>query len=283
MNLAGGGFGIPPRKRKLPASSTPYDDLTRLSLTPTAPAQWLASGSIPRLHHADERVSELLRRQEPVVLTGGCPLARELVQRWSFAHLAAEFGDNALPVHCTPRGVRSVRRVYGDAGEGCIRERTFADFATSSGDGENAYLQVLLRWARGGNGVESRRLGPVLSADLDRVDWRWLESACSAAGDGGFEACQLWASHGGVSTPCHFDGSTNFVAQLRGRKHFLLLPPGESFKLCPHPVGHPRDNFSLCDLAAPDTATFPALARARGWACTLEPGDVLFLPRYWWH
>ena len=139
--LAGGGFGIPPRKRKLPSSSTPDDDLTRLSLTSAsgvAPAAWLASGSVPRLHHADERVSELLRRQEPVVLTGGCPLARELVQRWSFAHLAAEFGDDTLPVHCTPRGVRSVRRVYGDAGEGCIRERTFADFATSSGDGENA-------------------------------------------------------------------------------------------------------------------------------------------------
>ena len=281
--LAGGGFGIPPRKRKLPPSSTPDDALTCLSLTPIAPAPWLAAGSVPRLHHADERVPELLRRQEPVVLTGGCPLARELVQRWSFAHLAAEFGDDALPVHCTPRGVRTVRRVYGDAGEGCIRERTFADFAASSGADENAYLQVMLRWARGRGQIESRRLGPVLSADLERVDWRWLESACGAAGDGGFEACQLWASHGGVSTPCHFDGSTNFVAQLRGRKHFLLLPPGESFKLCPHPVGHPRDNFSLCDLAAPDTATFPAIARARGWVCTLEPGDVLFLPRYWWH
>ena len=143
MNLAG-GFGIPPRKRKLPHSSTPDEDLTRLSLTPIAPASWLASGSIPRLHHTDECVSEILRRQEPVVLTGGCPLARDLVQRWSFAHLAAEFGDDTIPVHCTPRGVRSVRRVYGDAGEGCIRERTFADFASSSA-AENAYLQVLLR------------------------------------------------------------------------------------------------------------------------------------------
>ena len=73
MNLAGGAFGIPPRKRKLPPASTPDDDLTRLSLTPIAPASWLAAGSVPRLHHADERVSELLRRQEPVVLTGGCP------------------------------------------------------------------------------------------------------------------------------------------------------------------------------------------------------------------
>ena len=65
------------------------------------------------------------------------------------------------------RGGRSVRRVYGDADEGCIRERTFADFAASSGDGENAYLQVMLRWARGRGQIESRRLGPVLSADLE--------------------------------------------------------------------------------------------------------------------
>ena len=33
----------------------------------------------------------------------------------------------------------------------------------------------------------------------------------------------------------------------------------------------------------PDPACFPAFRRARGLACALRPGDVLFIPHRWWH
>jgi len=40
------------------------------------------------------------------------------------------------------------------------------------------------------------------------------------------------------------------------------------------------------DLSAPSSdsaAAFPRLAHARGREVVLQPGDVLFLPAYWWH
>jgi len=43
------------------------------------------------------------------------------------------------------------------------------------------------------------------------------------------------------------------------------------------------DNFSIADLASPDLARMPALGRARGMEGVLEPGDVLWLPRFHWH
>ena len=63
----------------------------------------------------------------------------------------------------------------------------------------------------------------------------------------------------------------------------VLYPAAESFKLYPFPVGHPRDNFAQVDVAAPDLDSFPAFGHACGWEATLDPGDVLFVPRYTWH
>ena len=43
------------------------------------------------------------------------------------------------------------------------------------------------------------------------------------------------------------------------------------------------DNFAMVDVEAPDTARFPALGRARALEAVLAPGDVLWLPRFYWH
>ena len=281
----------------------------------TAAADWLVPSEVPRLRWDDPQVRQFLTRGQPVVLTGGCPLVSNVLH-WSLDFLRdAERGLTAMasdqrpahappkwPVHFTPRRVRSVRRTYGrGVGEGGIREMSLdafiATLATEHGVGRqqpvsaprhNYYLQALLAWAAGGRSPELERrssLGPSLDEEVGRaIGWDWLRQACATV-DGGAaaEACQLWASHGGVSTPLHFDGSSNFVAQVRGTKRFALFHPGQAFHLYPFPIGHPLDNFSMCEIEAPDLARFPALARARGQRATLEAGDVLFLPRYTWH
>ena len=43
------------------------------------------------------------------------------------------------------------------------------------------------------------------------------------------------------------------------------------------------DNFAMVDVERPDLARFPALRRARALEAILEPGDVLWLPRFYWH
>jgi hypothetical protein len=155
----------------------------------------------------------------------------------------------------------------------------FAATATRGGD-VNFYLQVLLAWARGG---EPERRSE-MQHELDRIDWAWLRDACERAGAGGLEACQLWCSYGGLETPCHFDGSANFLAQLAGRKRVLLYSPRHYFHLFPCPVGHPMDNYSLVpDPELADARRFPAVRRARGIVATLQVGEVLWLPPFWWH
>jgi len=243
-------------------------------------------------------VASYFQRAEPVVLSH-CPLCSGL-DGWGLSRLGELFGGSALPVHVTPRNVRSVNRVYGKGlGEGGITEMTIEELARRSNaspgrptgtastdvaapsDAGHLYLQVLLAWARGGR-VERRA---ELQAELDRIDWAWLREACDAAGEGGFEACQLWCSpRGGVSTPLHYDGSSNFIAQLRGRKRVTLFHPRHAFGLYPYPVGHPMDNYSMvADSADVDLRRFPAAERVEGLETVLEPGDVLWLPAYWWH
>lgn len=71
--------------------------------------------------------------------------------------------------------------------------------------------------------------------------------------------------------------------QVRGRKQVLLFPPAQTWHIYPYQVGHPMDNFAMVDLEAPDVGRFPALARARALEAVLSPGDVLWLPRFYWH
>lgn len=83
--------------------------------------------------------------------------------------------------------------------------------------------------------------------------------------------------------PRLFPATSNFFCQLQGRKHVLLFPPSQSWRLYPHVHRHPMTNFAIADLENPDIDRLPALRDARGLEATLEPGDVLFLPAYYWH
>ena len=260
---------------------------------------WMAHSTVPRHPWRSAEASELLASNQPVVLTD-CPLIATLAGRWEFATLSDLCGTHELGVHTTPAGTQTFARHYGRGlGVGTIRPMTFATFAdacaahlaaqSSSGSdsGESYYLQAPLRWTDE-HGEPRAAAMPALQAELEAVDWDWLDHVCGTTGSRPFGACQLWAGHGGGSTPCHFDAQDNFLAQLVGRKQCLLLPPSEAFGLYPYPVGHPKDNFAVPDLEEEAAAAgggeavlrrFPALRRVRGAEATLQPGDVLYLPK----
>ena len=282
VRLTGGGFGASIRKKKY--------------------------AEVPRLHWADPSVRELLRVGQPVILTGGCPLCLALAH-WDVDHMRRAADNHPTwPVHFTPRHVQSVARTYGPGlGKGGVREMTLDSFAESPAEGPfNYYLQALLVWSRGGGGgggrdevadgddaTPARELRPNLGPTLERelrtcIDWAWLREASATAGEGAFEACQMWMSlHGRrLHTPCHYDGASNFLCQLRGSKRVRLFAPSQSFRLYPYPVGHPLDNFAMAmaDLdGSVNDPRFPAFRAAHGLTGNLSPGDVLFLPKFWWH
>ncbi|CAM9302213.1 unnamed protein product [Ectocarpus fasciculatus] len=111
------------------------------------------------------------------------------------------------------------------------------------------------------------------------IDWSTL--GCEKAATDS----TLWLGTGGSHTPLHFDTyGVNLVAQLHGRKRWLLYPPADTLALAPTRIPYEESSvFSQVDARAPDLVRFPQFADAHPLAVTLEPGDVLFVPKHWWH
>jgi Cupin-like domain len=79
----------------------------------------------------------------------------------------------------------------------------------------------------------------------------------------------------GAQVGLHYDflRSHAYLAQVIGTKRCLLFSPEDSAALYKGDVNPD----------APDFDKFPLLRTATAHECTLEPGDLLFIPSRWWH
>ena len=75
----------------------------------------------------------------------------------------------------------------------------------------------------------------------------------------------LWVGSEGACTPCHYDTyGCNLVAQLWGRKRWVLFPPDDSERLYPTRLPYEESSvFSSVDVCRPDLTKFPEFARAK--------------------
>ncbi|XP_066542951.1 HSPB1-associated protein 1 homolog [Hoplias malabaricus] len=95
----------------------------------------------------------------------------------------------------------------------------------------------------------------------------------------------LWIGTNGANTLCHLDTyGCNLVFQIQGRKRWHLFPPEDAECLYPTRIPYEESSvFSQVNVIRPDLYRFPAFQRARAHVVTLQPGQVLFVPRHWWH
>ncbi|KAM6986614.1 HSPB1-associated protein 1 homolog [Aplochiton taeniatus] len=95
----------------------------------------------------------------------------------------------------------------------------------------------------------------------------------------------LWIGTEGANTPCHLDSyGCNLVLQVEGRKRWHLFPPEDTSCLYPTRIPYEESSvFSQVDVLQPDLHRFCAFKQARVHMVTLEPGQVLYVPRHWWH
>jgi [protein]-arginine 3-hydroxylase / protease len=98
-----------------------------------------------------------------------------------------------------------------------------------------------------------------------------------------YGAVNFWFGPGNNFTPLHYDPVNNFLTQIRGRKQVILCPPREIARLSPFPFNYIGNHVSQVNVASPDLTQFPAWARADRTLLELGPGDMLFIPVYWWH
>ncbi len=97
---------------------------------------------------------------------------------------------------------------------------------------------------------------------------------------------RIWISNA-TRAQTHNDNDYNIACVVAGRRRFTLFPPEQVTNLYIGPFertpsGRP---ISLASLEAPDFDAHPKLREAIATAevAELEPGDALYIPRYWWH
>jgi hypothetical protein len=93
----------------------------------------------------------------------------------------------------------------------------------------------------------------------------------------------FWLSGAGDITGLHYDVSNNLLAQVHGRKELTIFPPDQSRYLYPLPFDAPYPHVSQVDFLHADPQKFPLFSRATPLHFTIDAGDVLFLPAFWWH
>jgi lysine-specific demethylase 8 len=195
-----------------------------------------------------------LKRKSPVVMTGALEdwPARRL---WSAEYFREKFGDRLLPVAHTDE-----QRLRHDPASGIpYRPMKLGEYL----DRPDGYSIFIIEDAL-----------PELLRDLPRPAW------CP---ERGWSMRKLWLSPGGTGSPLHQDLTENLYAQVVGRKQITLFPPGDGRYLYRYPLLSKLPNFSRVDVEAPDHARFPRFRRAQPLTLVLEPGELLYLPRLWWH
>jgi jumonji domain-containing protein 7 len=93
---------------------------------------------------------------------------------------------------------------------------------------------------------------------------------------------RFWVGAAGQRSTIHNDAYHNFNAQMIGTKHFVLFAPDQHGALYPQ-FFHRGMWASPIDLDDPDLDRFPEFAKATGCEVELQEGEILFIPRFWWH
>ena len=101
-----------------------------------------------------------------------------------------------------------------------------------------------------------------------------------------FGDCNVWmGSEGiGIKTGLHNDDEENVLCQIRGQKRVLLIAPEERLNLY---VNQLYDSGTeCCDVNAsnPNLMLHPLFQHVKKmYVIDLEPGDVLYIPKFWYH
>lgn len=99
-------------------------------------------------------------------------------------------------------------------------------------------------------------------------------------------APRIWISNA-TRAQIHNDNDHNIACVAAGRRRFTLFPPEQLVNLYIGPMEHNPSGraISLASLEDPDFERFPKLAEAMKHAqvAELEPGDAIYIPKYWWH
>ena len=89
-----------------------------------------------------------------------------------------------------------------------------------------------------------------------------------------------WFGPAGTVSPLHFDPYHNLLTQAVGYKYIRLYSPACSARLHPRPELSNNSRINLDDV---DAGKYPGFDETPFLHCVLGPGEMLHIPRGWWH
>ena len=100
-----------------------------------------------------------------------------------------------------------------------------------------------------------------------------------------FGTCNMWMGNSfSNKTGLHNDDEENVLCQIIGSKKVLLIAPSEKKHVY---VNDLYDSGTECcdvNASSPDLQQHPLFAQVKQiYSVTLHPGDVLYIPKYWYH
>jgi lysine-specific demethylase 8 len=228
-----------------------------------------ASGGSPRKIPARpfEGLDEAVAGGRPVILTG-VDRAWSAIATWTPPFLAERLGPTPVEVVTLVDGARDFLDGY------YLAERSsmpFRDLAARVFDhpepGRRSYMM-------GGNWTMLGTLGEDVPAPREIDGRRFFP-----------EGSGLWVGQRGNVTALHYDFWHGFLAQVAGRKRVSLFAPDESARVYPDSPFSSRIGATRLPtmFLEADPASFPKLSRATRHEAVLGPGDLLYVPPFWWH
>ena len=154
------------------------------------------------------------------------------------------------------------------------------------------YMQATLlsRSPKSGRMMPPGGLGKGMLNDISQINYDLLKQFQQAGKFGEWRVSQLFVgtrATAGARSTLHFDHNDNLFLQISGRKRFKLFAPTEGGNLYAYPVFHSLDRRAQVKLPlrhdAEHLKAYPRLKDAEGVEVVVGPGEMLFLPAYYWH
>ncbi|XP_029195651.2 bifunctional peptidase and (3S)-lysyl hydroxylase JMJD7-like [Acropora millepora] len=256
-------------------------------------------------------IEEYYFRSKPVVITGALK-HWPAVTKWTSKFLTERFGSKKVRVAFAPNGEY----------EGCEKASNFDNFKEFKFPEEvksqlpfldlvvvrPAFLEVpfstFMEMLQSSNNTDISAyleyssipsLLPELELDIREMPFIYGELKR--------RHLNIWLSNGNTLGKLHYDPFDNFLCQISGRKELFLYEPHQNSRLYEAHIQEASLAYnpvtkkfwrkellestsmvmSPVDILKPDYNRFPKFKEAQALNCTINEGDVLFMPSFWWH
>ncbi|XP_016007772.1 bifunctional peptidase and (3S)-lysyl hydroxylase JMJD7 isoform X1 [Rousettus aegyptiacus] len=214
------------------------------------------------------------------------------LQKWSFPYLRATVGSTEVSVAVTPDGYADA--VRGDRFVMPAERHLPLSCVLDVLEGRAQHPGVLYVQKQCSNlSIELPQLLPDLEPHVP-----WASEALGKMPD----AVNFWLGEAAAVTSLHKDHYENLYCVISGEKHFLLHPPSDrpfipyelyipaTYQLTEEGFFKMVDEEAMekvpwipLDPLAPDLARYPSYSQAQALHCTVQAGEMLYLPALWFH